>query len=152
VPAIEREGGVRKHRRGATEPWILATSLNCSPAGVVAIYAKRMQIEQTFRDAKSPRFGVSLSHARTNSVERADVLLLIAALVHALAVLVGLAAERARLHLREQANTVVRRRVLSLASLGRLILARGKDSIVRAAVSRAGWGLLESRVGVVATG
>jgi len=152
VPAIEREGGIRKHRRGATEPWILATSLDCSPAGVVAIYAKRMQIEQTFRDAKSPRFGVSLSHARTNSVERANVLLLIAALVHALAVLVGLAAEGARLHLREQANTVVRRRVLSLALLGRLILARGNDSVVRAAVSGAGWGLLESRVGVVLTG
>ena len=149
VPAYHREGGVRKHRRGAIEPWILATSLTCSAAGVVAIYARRMQIEQTFRDTKSSRFGVSLSHARTNSAERANVLLLIAALVHALAVLVGLAAEAARLHLREQANTVVTRRVLSLALLGRLVLARGNDRLVRAAVSRAGWGILESRVAVV---
>jgi hypothetical protein len=150
VPAYHREGCARKHRREAREPWLLATSLEHPASGVIAIYARRMQIEQTFRDNKSPRFGVSLSHARTNSVERANVLLLLAALVHLVAVLVGMAAEAARLHLREQANTLIRRRVLSLPMLGRLVLARGNDRLLRAAISRAGWRTLQSGVALAA--
>lgn len=146
VRPYNHDRGVRRARRSALEPWILATSLSCSPADVVAIYARRMQIEQTFRDTKSPRFGVCLSYARTNSVERANVLLLIAALVHVTAVLVGIAAEAARLHLREQANTLVRRRVLSLVTLGRLILAKGNDRILRTAVSRTAWASLAARI------
>ncbi len=131
--------GVRRQRRTAFEPWMLATSLDCSSATVVGIYAKRMQIEETFRDAKSPRLGVSLSHARTNSAERADILLLLAALMHLVSVLVGIAAEAARLHLREQANTVTTRRVLSLSTLGRLVLSNGNDWILRRAMCRNSW-------------
>lgn len=63
---------------------------------IVAIYAKRMQLEEYFRDAKSPRFGWSLDHARSSSTRRFDVLLLLlllAALAFAAVVLIGAAAE-----------------------------------------------------------
>ncbi len=43
------------------EPWLLAVSpslSNLSAQAVVAIYAQRMQIEESFRDLKSERFGL----------------------------------------------------------------------------------------------
>jgi hypothetical protein len=123
---FQREDGPRRQRRTALEPWVLATSLDGPAATVVAIYRKRMQIEETFRDAKSSRFGVSMSHARTRSTDRANVLLLLASLGHLIAVLIGVAAEAAKLHLRYQANTVTKRRVLSFATLGRLVAASGE--------------------------
>ncbi|MDL3180696.1 transposase, partial [Salmonella enterica] len=36
----------------------------------VNIYSKRMQIEETFRDLKSPAYGLGLRHSRTSSSER----------------------------------------------------------------------------------
>lgn len=113
--------GVARAKRTALEPWILATSLRGPAKRVVAIYRTRMQIEETFRDTKNSRFGVALSHARTCNPRRADVLLLIAAFAHLVAMLIGIAAERANLHLRYQANTLRKRRVLSLVMLGRLV-------------------------------
>lgn len=47
-------------KRGTREPWWLATSLNCSVERVVAIYDRRMTIEEQFRDTKGCRFGVKL--------------------------------------------------------------------------------------------
>jgi hypothetical protein len=44
------------YRRSAAEPWLLATSMiDVMPSSIVGIYATRMQIEETFRDAKNPR-------------------------------------------------------------------------------------------------
>lgn len=37
-----------------------------------------MQIEETFRDLKSPAYGLGLRHSRTSSSERFDIMLLIA--------------------------------------------------------------------------
>jgi hypothetical protein len=112
------------YKRGAHQPWLLPTSLTDLPAEqIVALYAKRMQIEQIFRDLKNPRFGWSLRHARGNSAARLTILLLIAALATLVVTLVGLAAERSGRHRAYQANTV-RTRVLSLFVLGGKILAR----------------------------
>jgi hypothetical protein len=115
--------GIARARRNALEPWILATSLQAPAKRVVAIYRARMQIEETFRDTKSSRFGVALSHARTKCPRRADVLLLLAAFAHLVAMLIGIAAERAGLHHRYQANTLRSRRVFSLVMLGRMVAA-----------------------------
>ena len=105
-------------------PWILATNLSeLSPKKVMAIYATRMQIEETFRDTKSVRFGWSFRHARTRHAQRYAVMLLLAALAGVVLTLIGIAAERKRLHLRFQANTIRHRRVLSLFQLGKLINA-----------------------------
>lgn len=124
VRGLPRVGGeAAKARRSAKEPWMLATSLaRTSPKKVVRIYAQRMQIEETFRDAKSPRFGFAMSFARTNSAARANVIMLLAAFAHLMSVLVGLAAEHLGLQRLFQANTTRRRRVNSLSSLGRLVL------------------------------
>jgi hypothetical protein len=114
------------YKRGAHQPWLLLTSLTELPADqVVALYAKRMQIEQIFRDLKNPRFGWSLRHARGYSAARLTVLLLIATLATLVVTLVGLAVERSGRHRGYQANTV-RTRVLSLFVLGCKILARNE--------------------------
>ena len=105
-------------------PWILATNISeLSPKKIMAIYATRMQIEETFRDTKSVRFGWSFRHARTRHSQRYAVMLLLAALAGMVVTLLGIAAERKRLHLRFQANTIRHRRVLSLFQLGKLINA-----------------------------
>jgi hypothetical protein len=109
--------------RSAREPWILATSLNISPKKIVALYRRRMQIEETFRDAKSTRFGFSMDHARTRLARRADILFLLVSLAHLLSMIVGLVAEASKLHRGYQANTLRSRRVLSLSLLGRLLMA-----------------------------
>jgi hypothetical protein len=145
----KRDYGPERQKRAAREPWILATSLGLSAKKVVAMYALRMQIEETFRDAKSCRFGISLGHARTQSTLRADMLVLLAAYAHVLYVLLGLAAEAAGLQRRYQANTITKRRVLSLALLGRLVLTEDALHLLEAAASHDS--LQSLRVRIVAT-
>jgi hypothetical protein len=143
---VGRDHGDDRHRRNAHEPWMLATSLDWPAAKVAAIYRCRMQIEETFRDAKSTRYGMALSHARTKSDHRANVLLMLAALAHVVLVLVGVAAEAARLNLRYQANTLQSRRVLSVAMLGKIMLERGDDGLLASALSAASWAALILRM------
>jgi hypothetical protein len=144
-PAM-RDHGAERQRRAAREPWILATSLHACASKIVHLYARRMQIEETFRDAKSHRFGISLAHARTKSPSRADVLLLLASFAHVIFVLLGLAAEAARLQLRYQANTTSTRRVLSLAMLGRLVLAEHAETLLAPALSDRAWARIETAI------
>jgi hypothetical protein len=113
-------------RRKGRDPWLLATSLGIAHAvTIVSIYARRMQIEETFRDAKNHRFGWSLRHTSIRSADRMEVLLLLIALAMLVVVQIGMAAELAGLHRGYQANTSVRR-VLSLFVLGVAVLARGE--------------------------
>ena len=117
----------RELRQAALDPWLLATSVVDGDADyIVALYAKRMQIEETFRDAKSHRFGWSLEDVRTSCRRRAAVLLLLAALALVAVTVIGLSAEQRHLHRAYQANTV-KRRVLSLFTLACTILRRGDD-------------------------
>jgi hypothetical protein len=135
-----------RHKREAHEPWILATSVAAESSRVISLYARRMQIEETFRDAKNPRFGMSLSFSRPRSPERADVLLLLATLAHLLALLLGLAAEEAQVHRGFQANTVSIRRVLSLVMLGRFLASRNCEALMVSAFRRTAWLSLRTRV------
>ncbi len=55
------------------EPWLLVTSLPARQSlarRVVNLYAKRMQIEEAFRDLKSHRFGMGFEDSRTRCGER----------------------------------------------------------------------------------
>jgi hypothetical protein len=104
------------------EPWFLATSLQLPPAQIVALYAKRMQIELTFRDLKSHRFGWGFEDARSRALPRMAIQILLAALASLVAIVFGIAAEAAGLHRRFQANTITSRRVLSLVTLGRAVI------------------------------
>jgi hypothetical protein len=72
-----------KHEIRENEPWLIATSLSSGDFNsnlVIAIYKKRMQIEEAFRDLKNTRNGFGLRHCRSFRVERLNVALLIASL------------------------------------------------------------------------
>lgn len=120
-PACKEE---REMRKAALDPWLLATSMSeGDAAAVVGIYARRMQIEETFRDAKNHRFGWSLGTVRLSTPERAAVLMALAALAFLVVTLIGMAAERRGAHRAYQANTE-KRRVLSFVVLAAAILRR----------------------------
>lgn len=85
----------RKMAKRAKEPWLLAAScsLNAlSAAAIVGLYAKRMQIEQSFRDLKSHRYGCAFEDSLTRSAQRLQMLLLIHMLASLAAWLAALAA------------------------------------------------------------
>jgi hypothetical protein len=70
-------------RRSAREPWVLAHSIDQRdrrPDEIVALYARRMQIEENFRDTKSLAFGMGTEIGRSRSALRLQALLLIATL------------------------------------------------------------------------
>lgn len=115
------------YRRGAHEPWVLTTSLTARPSAVVAAFALRMHIEETFRDVKNLRWGWSLRHCGSRSRNRLETLLLIGAIALLVQQIAGCAAESLKLHHEHQANTERRRRVLSIFVLGGLVL-RGGDA------------------------
>ena len=109
-------------RRSAHEPWVLVTSLAARPSAVVAVFALRMRIEETFRDVKNLRWGWSLRHCGSRSRGRLEALLLIGAIALFVQQIAGCAAENLGLHREHQANTETRRRVLSIFVLGGLVL------------------------------
>ena len=120
-PACKEE---REMRQAALDPWLLATSMSeGDAASIVGIYARRMQIEETFRDAKNHRFGWSLGIVRLSTPQRTAVLLTLAALAFLVVTLIGMAAERRGTHRAYQANTE-KRRVLSFLVLATAILRR----------------------------
>jgi len=114
----------REMRQAALDPWLLATSLPDGDAAfIVGLYAKRMQIEETFRDAKNHRFGWSLGDVQLSTQQRMAALLVLAAVAITVVTLIGMAAERRGAHRGYQANTE-RRRVLSFFVLACAVLAR----------------------------
>ena len=117
----------KNHSRLAKEPLLLATSLKCSSRLVVEYYGYRMQIEESFRDIKSHRYGFSFEDVGCNSIKRIEVLLLIASFANVAMHIVGIAAEKEILHYQFQANTIRNRRVLSLFSLAKRIFAMGLE-------------------------
>jgi hypothetical protein len=117
-----RNTNSKRATKAAREPWVLATSVQCSPNKVVARYALRMQIEECFRDLKAHRHGWSLDYVRSKTPQRIEILLLLAALAIVAMHTIGLAAEKAKVHFGYQANTVRDHRVLSTFFLARLLM------------------------------
>ena len=127
-----RNARSRRYATSTHEPWLLATSLPACPhfaKQVVARYALRMQIEESFRDLKSSRFGLALEHHLTQHVERLQVLLLIAMLALMVAWLMGKAAELTGQQWHYQANTVRRRTVLSTIFIGLIVSADTRTTL-----------------------
>ncbi len=116
-----------KQARSQREPWLLATSLpNHNAAAcqrVVRAYTTRMQIEESFRDIKSERFGLGYQVSRSTQISRIESLLLIALIALMGAWIIGLRTIAAGTHRRYQANTVKHRAVLSVIYLGRRVWA-----------------------------
>lgn len=114
----------------AKEPWLLVTSdSNLSSKKAVQLYAKRMQIEQNFRDDKSQRYGFSWRNSFTSDANRIGVLCLLAFIATAILWLIGLEAEKRQLHLSYQANSTKHRRVLSFLSLARGLLIQSPQLV-----------------------
>jgi predicted small integral membrane protein len=85
-----------KQAKAQTEPWLLAASPNLAELdarAVVDLYSGRMQIEQSFRDVKNPRWGLGLSLSQTTRPDRLAILLLIGALAMFACWLIGLIAQ-----------------------------------------------------------
>jgi len=101
----------------------------------VRLYRKRMQIEESFRDLKSSRYGFSFEHSNCRKAERIEIFLLIAMLACLIAYLTGVAAEAKNLHHHFQVNTI-KRRVLSYFFLGCRIIEK-KVKITRKAIMAA---------------
>ncbi|MGH8111766.1 MAG: IS4 family transposase [Rhodanobacteraceae bacterium] len=67
--------------RSAREPWVLVTSLTHATATqIVGHYARRMTIEQGFRDLKSDVYGAGFEHSLTHTATRLASLLVLFAL------------------------------------------------------------------------
>ena len=111
----------RKIAMREKEPWLLATSLPSTSTlakAVVKYYKARMQIEESFRDVKSHRFGLGLNYHRTQHAKRLQVLLLIATLALMVLWILGQAIRLAKRHYAFQANSVRDRNVLSVIFIG----------------------------------
>ena len=90
-----RSAKSKKSRSAQVEPWLLAVSpalADLSAKNVVALYAGRMQIEQTFRDVKNGQFGLGLTASQTRKHQRLAILLLLGALITYALWLIGLTA------------------------------------------------------------
>lgn len=120
----------RKNAEREAEPWLLATSFGLSEltaAQIAALYARRMQIEQGFRDLKSHRYGVGFEDSLTRGKERLAILLVLHALAcFAIWIAAKSAAPRA---VATAADAIVRRckRItVSWHRIGSLLLRQGR--------------------------
>lgn len=104
--------------KGMKEAWHLATSHGDKPGSeIVALYARRFTIEESFRDQKNLRFGMGLSETRIADPARRDRLLLVSAVAIALLTILGAAGEALGLDKWLKTNTV-KRRTISLLRQG----------------------------------
>ena len=117
----------KTHSRGNTEPWLLASNLPAPKnhsRQVVAIYRQRMQIEESFRDMKSAKFGLGFEQNCSTKRHRISVLLLLINLACLALILLGVGITVAKKHRQFQANTEREKRVLSFHTLGLRAIAK----------------------------
>lgn len=104
------------------EPWLLAASTSLdhlSATRIARLYARRMQIEQSFRDLKSHRYGCAFEDTLTRDPRRLEMLLLIHALASLAAWLEGLAVVTAT-PVRAKTNPVPRNHSITWIGYDRL--------------------------------
>jgi hypothetical protein len=70
------------------EPWFLMTNLSGNAVALTNLYARRMAVEELFRDSKDGRYGLGLGQTQVTTAGRLDRLILILAL--AIILLIGL--------------------------------------------------------------
>lgn len=117
----------KKCQRSAKKPWVLVHSLGLgvnTAKKVNKIYASRMQIEESFRDIKSPRYGFGLRYSGSLGVKRLSNLLLIGLLGTFIVWLYGICAKKESIHHTFQTNSIKKRNVLSIPFIGRIIAKR----------------------------
>jgi len=113
------------------EPWFLLTSLpRLGGAALTRVYAKRMSIEEYFRDTKSLRNGFALRLTLIQDPRRLERLLLILAIAYLLLVAIGLQCQKTCRS--GQWCSTNRRNECSMVSIGRYMLERFDQSIALA--------------------
>jgi hypothetical protein len=110
--------GLPKHR---DECWFLMTDLSAGAAQISHLYARRMTIEQLFRDQKNKLNGWSLRDTRITRADRIDRLLLILAIAYLLLCGIGLVALRSGRPGDWSSST---RNECSVFTIGRIMLPR----------------------------
>ena len=97
---------------------------NTVAARVVALYGTRMQIEESFRDTKSTRYGFALRENTGRNKQPVANLLVPGALGFLATWLMGLHGQLQGLARGLQANTITKRKVLSNFFIGRRLLEK----------------------------
>lgn len=160
----EARGRVRRTRLGAQsraqtslkaakrerEPWLLACSpslSHLSPVAVVALYAQRMRIEQSFRDTKNTQLGLGMSASRSHSAARLEMLLLIGHLAGWVLRIIGESAQQRQLQLYFQSTCRSCRKEISVMTLARRLLDEGEHWLRRLRPDAALLGLQKQAVG-----
>ena len=108
------------------EPWLLVASpalTHLNAKQIVALYARRMQIELSFRDLKSHRYGYAFEDSLTRKGKRIEVLLLLHTMAAFASWLVGMACETAGID-QWLMPYRAKRRLYSIMRLGREALVR----------------------------
>lgn len=129
-----------KAARSGREPWLLACSPglgHLSPEAIVAIYAQRMRIEQSFRDLKNERGGLGLSASRSRSGKRLEMLLLVGHLASWLLRLIGESAERHQMQLQFQSVPQLKHKEISTMTLARRVIDAGGSWLRRLRITDA---------------
>lgn len=123
VPA--RTTSSRKVAARHREPWLLVASpaLQLSARQLVRLYARRMQIEQSFRDLKSHHYGSAFEDSLTRIGKRLQVLLLVHAIANFASWLAGLACEATHID-RWLSPVATKRKLYSTMRIGREALVR----------------------------
>lgn len=123
VPA--RNSNSRQNAKRESEPWLLVASptLTLSARQLITIYGRRMQIELSFRDLKSHRYGQGFEDSLTRKGARIEVLLLLSAMAAFASWLVGMACESCGIDA-WLAPFRSKRRLYSVMRLGREALVR----------------------------
>jgi len=121
------------YHRIAKEPWILATSLPkiYDTTKILYAYKKRMQIEESFRDIKSTRYGLGSRYIQTRCIYRWGVAMLLAAIAQITLWIIGVIGHSQGFQKVFQVNTVRDKKQFSYFYLGQLIVAFNKlDQLV----------------------
>jgi hypothetical protein len=122
---VARSKASRKAAAREREPWLIVASpqLAISPKQMVKLYARRMQIELSFRDLKSHRYGQAFEDSLTRKDHRIEVLLLLSAMATFASWAAGMAADAM-----DMARWLVphgaKRKLYSVVRLGREALVR----------------------------
>lgn len=117
-----RQSNSLKCAKSGREPWLIASSMKKPANTIIKLYAKRTQIENSFRDTKNQRVGFSLNDTGTRDIERLNILLLIVYIASIGLWFIGQCAKENERHYQFQANTIKHRDVLSNIYLGWQIL------------------------------
>lgn len=122
------KAGNNSFRKAAIEPWVLATNLpsEYNTTQIINFYKKRMQIEESFRDMKSHRFGLCGRYISTICAYRWGVKMLLASIVQIVFWIIGVIGHSRNFQKVFQANTVKDKKVFSYFYLGQLIVEYDK--------------------------